>query len=195
MNVCQGPALSWALCYTRHMFSPVSGPGGVGAITFLSQVKKGQLIWARPPSQGVEELELECSADFCACHPSTVGSRKWAHPNSQGPSSLQPYPALLYLCDGHRALSYLCFLICKISMFLPTETNPFPENAEFTYTHEGWGVSFLNKNALQKHKTAGHRGDYRAGLHSQDDVTRDGGMGHPQGPKVSPGATELGIKP
>lgn len=62
-------------------------------------------------------------------------------------------------------------------MFLPTETNPFPENAEFTYTHDGWGVSSLNENALQKHKTAGHRGDYRAGLHSQDDVTRDGAWG------------------
>lgn len=38
-------------------------------------------------------------------------------------------------------------------------------------------------------------GYYRAGLHSQDDVTRDGGLGHPWGTKVSPDAPELGIKP
>lgn len=64
-------------------------------------------------------------------------------------------------------------------MFLPTETNPFPENAQFTYISEGWEVSSLNEDALQKHKTAGRKGDYRAGLHSQDDVTRDGGLGRP----------------
>lgn len=78
---------------------------------------------------------------------------------------------------------------------LPTETNPFPENAELTHIHERGGVPFLSENALQKHKTAGHRGYLRAGLHSQDDVTRDGGLGHPWGTKVSPDVTELGIKP
>lgn len=53
----------------------------------------------------------------------------------------------------------------------------------------------LKENVLQKHKIASHRGYYRAGLHSQDDFTEDGGMGHPWGAKVSPDATELCIKP
>lgn len=80
-------------------------------------------------------------------------------------------------------------------MFLPTETNPLPKNAEFTHIHE-WGTPpSLKENVLQKHKIASHRGYYRAGLHSQDDFTEDGGVGHPWGAKVSPDATELCIKP
>ena len=62
--------------------------------------------------------------------------------------------------------------------------------------HEWQWVSALKEDALQKHKTASHRGCYREGLHRQDDVSGDGGvLGAPWGVEVSPGETELCIKP
>lgn len=52
-----------------------------------------------------------------------------------------------------------------------------PKNAEFTHMHEWQWVPSLQESAVQKHKTASHRGYYREGLHSQDDFTGAGGRG------------------
>lgn len=57
MNIYQGPAMPQATC----MFSPFSEPEagwGISYVTFLFQVRKGQLTWASPPDQGVVGREL-----------------------------------------------------------------------------------------------------------------------------------------
>lgn len=92
------------------------------------------------------------------------------------PRSLHLYSALLYLCDGRRTPSYLCFLVLMISMNPPTETNALLKNAEFTHMHEWQWVPSL-KDPLQKHKTTNPRGYCREGLLNQDDSLGMRGLG------------------
>lgn len=107
----------------RHTSSPFSGERrtswDVSHITIFPQCRRVSL-----PGRG--HLDREWSSwdsDFGAWNHPALLLWKWAHLDSsgvfpvgvwfQGPRSLHPCSALLYLCDRHRALSYLCFLVCR----------------------------------------------------------------------------------
>lgn len=96
---------------------------------------------------------------------------------------------------GTEHFHIYAFSSARSACFYQQKQTPSLKMQSLPISMRGGGVPSLSENALQKHKTAGHRGYYRAGLHSQDDVTRDGGLEHPWGTKVSPDAPELGIKP
>lgn len=124
----------------------------------LSRVKKGPLIWAGHPwGGGSAGMGAQCWP--CAYNPTASVSRKWVHPDSlrgslvslcwQGPRSLYPHLALLYLCDRHRARSCLCVLICRISMFPPQKQSPSLKMQNLPIYTSGGGFP-LSKKMLCK---------------------------------------------